>query len=527
MELRSLRDDDAAAGANPGAPADETVELMRAVEVAETEVFSGQGGTRSRAASRATDDAAGHPRIRAGSLFEQIHAASGVDQPESQRRGFPSSTKSAKMLGRSKGQGVQVELEDVEEQMEGGYSEQCMLQPEYYKSELQLDPFKTTTIFWKRVLAVGFFAVEFMFFPNYHDMMPEGERTTPFEGFGETKPYCGWENEWFLQSASLRVENANLCMRNWAAFVLLSISHTSGVVLYMSLSIVMLTRFRYTLSMLQCTQIGEWIPFQAMPEIHKDAGLLTCHAVFWHGLTHVLRFAANGDLSAFYCNAAISGYVSAAIMFLISGGMTRALLLKLSGANWIMWNRSWETKYVVHMMWSFFSIAMFYHRHRFGVFWVVALILFALDRACERYYGTFRALDMELMPCGTSGTMLRFAYQTDTNALANKGVEVAGSIVRICMPMISKHQYHPFSAMYDPYDARFACVYIAKVGDWTTELYNYSLCHRRVSARAPAPALSTVRKGHAHRRLPAHPAPLLLLPAASADAMGMGRWPSF
>jgi hypothetical protein len=32
MELRSLRDDDAAAGANPGAPVDETMELMRAVE---------------------------------------------------------------------------------------------------------------------------------------------------------------------------------------------------------------------------------------------------------------------------------------------------------------------------------------------------------------------------------------------------------------------------------------------------------------------------------------------------------------
>ena len=33
---------------------------------------------------------------------------------------------------------------------------------------------------------------------------------------------------------------------------------------------------------------------------------------------------------------------------------------------------------------------MFYHRHRFGIFWVVMLILFALDRGCERYYGTFR-----------------------------------------------------------------------------------------------------------------------------------------
>ena len=51
-------------------------------------------------------------------------------------------------------------------------------------------------------------------------------------------------------------------------------------------------------------------------------------------------------------------------------------------------------------------------------------------------------------------------------------VEVAGSIVRVCMPGLSKLQWHPFSAMYDPYDARFACVYIAKVGDWTGDLYS-------------------------------------------------------
>ena len=46
------------------------------------------------------------------------------------------------------------------------------------------------------------------------------------------------------------------------------------------------------------------------------------------------------------------------------------------------------------------------------------------------------------------------------------------------------HPLHPVCTSidgrrrYDPYDARFACVYIAKSGDWTTELHNYALCHR-------------------------------------------------
>ena len=80
-------------------------------------------------------------------------------------------------------------------------------------------------------------------------------------------------------------------------------------------------------------------------------------------------------------------------------------------------------------------------------YWLAMLCFFAADRMLERFYGTIRALEVELLPCGASGTMIRFAYHSDNNMLASRGMEVAGSIVRICMPGLSKMQWHPFSAM--------------------------------------------------------------------------------
>ena len=352
----------------------------------------------------------------------------------------------------------------------------------FYSSGIDgVDPFQTVDRFWRRLLAACFLAMAVLLLPNYHDVMPPAERNAPFSGFGEhsDKPWCGWDSPWFLadRPAAERVRNRHACMRNVVSLPLLAVARVSAIALYLSLTIVMASRMRFSLSILQCTALGEWLPFHKIAELHNEVGIFALWATVVHGAAHAARYACNGDVSEFFTNAALSGYASTAIMLLIAGGMARTLLLRLTGANLLVFGRPWETKYAVHMSWVFFAVAMFYHRHRYGVYWLVMLCLFAADRLLERFYGTIRALEVELLACGSCGTMIRFAYHNENNMLASRGVEVAGSIVRVCMPGLSKLQWHPFSAMYDPYDARFACVYIAKAGDWTTELYNYSLCH--------------------------------------------------
>ena len=104
------------------------------------------------------------------------------------------------------------------------------------------------------------------------------------------------------------------------------------------------------------------------------------------------------------------------------------------------------------------------------------LVLMLADRLLERCLMTTHVEGMELLPCGECGTMIRFPYRRKHGVAPD--VEVAGSIVRISVPTLSVSQYHPFSAMYDPYDPRFACVYIAKAGDWTNELHAYAKVHR-------------------------------------------------
>ena len=116
-----------------------------------------------------------------------------------------------------------------------------------------------------------------------------GYITEPFN-FTQGKPYCGWENNWFLESGQLRHMHPDLCMRNWLSYGFLCVSHSMGVVLYISLSVVMVTRMRFTLSLMQTTPICEWVPFHAMQEIHNQAGYTTLYALCTHACFHFLRY---------------------------------------------------------------------------------------------------------------------------------------------------------------------------------------------------------------------------------------------
>ena len=120
------------------------------------------------------------------------------------------------------------------------------------------------------------------------------------------------------------------------------------------------------------------------------------------------------------------------------------------------------------------------------------LILFWTDRFLVRFFMT-RMQDVEIHR-GETGVLLRFKWHNKMSILAPK-IQVAGSIVRLCIPAINNAQYHPFSgshentkseicrsrlvvvvtvqfasafipAFYDPYDVRYACIYMHNAGDW-------------------------------------------------------------
>lgn len=293
--------------------------------------------------------------------------------------------------------------------------------------------------------------------------------------FDAEESECGYERQWIWSRAGGKL-NPRLCMQGWAQWGCLAISRSSAVMMYIFFVVVILTKCRFILSLAQSTAYGGVFPFHMVQDYHIAAGKILLMDTWLHTSFHLLRFFLNATPHAFYTGVAVSGWWGFICMNLIAGVWNKSMLSCPVRTLLKPLKLSFESQFVFHMLWTSFAVVMFWHRFRFGVYWVILYGIYTVDRMIERCTMTNLQTDMELK-AGESGTLIRFMWYQGSGSMAPK-VELAGSIVRVCLPKFSNWQYHPFSAFYDSHDARYACVYIHRAGDWTRLLHTYAKKHR-------------------------------------------------
>lgn len=363
------------------------------------------------------------------------------------------------------------------------------------------DEFQSTMQFANFVIIALFILLELAFFPNPQDIHRYnvfqnqtvngtsedklisssiyGWRDWTSWDFDSEYQYCGYEREW-VWTRDGGHHNHHLCMKNHFAFACLAVSRSSAVMMYILFSIVILSKLRFSLSILQTTAYADILPFHMINDYHTACGKILLVDAWLHTIGHCVRFLINADPKLFYASVTISGWWGLFVMNCICGVWWSKMTVvscpakALVGVLGRLFNMTFEREMVLHMSWTSFAFVMFFHRHRFGVYWAVLLAIFMLDRVLERCYMTTTVRDMDIK-AGKSGTLIRFRWFKPNRKVPN--VELAGSIVRVCLPSFSNWEYHPFSVFYDPHDPHYACVYIHKAGDWTTLLHTYAQNH--------------------------------------------------
>jgi ferredoxin-NADP reductase len=124
------------------------------------------------------------------------------------------------------------------------------------------------------------------------------------------------------------------------------------------------------------------------------------------------------------------------------------------------------------------------------LYFVTTLLgLYALHLVASYLFRTYEVVDYQLFPVG-NGTVIEFEYPSN---LGGRFAFSSGQYLKVCVPWISKLQWHPFSAIHVAgVDNREMCaLYCADVGWWTHQMYCSTLLNRKQPIWIHGPISST------------------------------------
>ena len=257
-----------------------------------------------------------------------------------------------------------------------------------------------------------------------------------------------------------------------AQCAMLAISRASAFALYPPLVIVILTKCKALLSWAERTPIEIYVKLLNSHEMHAKTGRFVGMAALLHTVAHCIRWALQKNLGHLLLGTTTgaSGLVAIVLLPLISLPM----MLPPS----IRTRVSYEIRKTLHYLFIPFCAALAAHAPTsavpnggfIGYVMGFCLALWVADSTYCWLWLTRKVSDphFQVFPNGVQMTLPIAAERSE-------------GFVYVCVPWVSKHQWHAFSIFPNPQDRSLGHVHMQAVGDWT------SAVHRavQVSTRRP------------------------------------------
>ncbi|CAM9472156.1 unnamed protein product [Chrysoparadoxa australica] len=254
-----------------------------------------------------------------------------------------------------------------------------------------------------------------------------------------------------------------------------TVSRFSAGCMYACFIIIFGCKFPATRRLVQESQLGSWIDFEPVHEIHTYYGTLITLDAFMHTTFHFIRLGLrgqfdNGELTAY--RTLNSGYVTLLFMVICMLPMTPIWKRNIGGA--------YEIRKFIHYFFLPTMFAFAFHHKRCAFIGGILVIWYLLDTwiwgfLFETYYieaPSFKAVG--------KGVSITFKLPRDYKF-------VAGQYIFINIPWIAALQWHAFSVMpsarltsedgesHTTVDTDEGKLYIAVAGDFTADLFLKSL----------------------------------------------------
>ncbi|KAG7367856.1 FAD binding protein [Nitzschia inconspicua] len=260
--------------------------------------------------------------------------------------------------------------------------------------------------------------------------------------------------------------------------VCLANSRVAAYACYPLYPVLCLTMSRNLLAWLQHTVIVEYVPFPTCAHhLHKWAGTCVGILVLWHGLWHLIRWGVQNNMQFLVDHpTGITGLIMIVLTPVIVCPMRIEYLRK---------RISFEIRKFLHYTSWIWMGALCFHAPKRNVFWIVGtpLVIYWVDWLFGLLINTRMAPSARFVRL-ESAVMIRLKKP--------KGFELkgAGGYCYLCVPWITKLEWHAFSAFKDPHNDDYVCFCIAKAGGWTRKLHEevHEPIDRRIWLNGPYPS---------------------------------------
>ena len=235
---------------------------------------------------------------------------------------------------------------------------------------------------------------------------------------------------------------------------------------------------RNLLAYLQETVIVEWLPFPTSAHhLHAWAGTVVGVLVLWHALFHLIRWGVQQNMEFLVDHpTGITG--------LICVVLTPAIVWPMR-IEWLRRRLSFEVRKRLHYTSWIWLGALCFHAPARNIFWIVGtpLVIYWVD-------WVFGLVRVTRIARSARFVRLESAVMIRLNKPDGFELKGAGGYCYLCIPWISKLEWHAFSTFKDPYDPDKICFCIAIAGDWTKLLHAevHEPIYRRMWLTGPYPS---------------------------------------
>jgi NAD(P)H-flavin reductase len=228
----------------------------------------------------------------------------------------------------------------------------------------------------------------------------------------------------------------------WVCF-----AKSSASLIILNNQMLMLSMMRATISRVVYFPLSQLLLFDKHINTHQICGQMFFLSAFIHTLAYLgkaitLNYQLTSNLTG--CSLVILG-----------------LIFWICAQPRVRRSRCFELFYYSHYLFFPLQMILCFHSRRYCQHMLLPVIGYFLDRA-YRFYCTFypsQILDFKIW----SGQILELKISRPKNFNY-----VPGDYTFICIPEVSKTQWHPFSISSDPHNLNFITIHMKITGNWTT-----------------------------------------------------------
>ncbi len=246
-----------------------------------------------------------------------------------------------------------------------------------------------------------------------------------------------------------------------------------GACLNLNVALILLPVTRSLWTRLRHLFIGRVLPVDSLTDMHRAIGWFIVLFSVLHTAAHSYNYWNTGIAPA----TLIRNFA-----FLTGVGASLILLLMLWGVAYRS-GRSRERFSGTHLFYGAFVVVILLHGPRFWMWLPVPALLYALDGIFRSAFRTRRVKVLAMQALSDGVTRMRFAKPRRFGFYP-------GDYVRLCVPAVSRWEWHPFTISASPEADHFE-VHVRSSGDWSGALHNLSrkrdFDHSRLRARIDGP----------------------------------------